>query len=198
MTSGCAWNGSRGVAFEGKKVNLVRVLHGFVQTVNQVVQHAARGVRKTRLGKKGADRMAIDRRMVLAGSLLGGLLAVSGPAEVRAENDLCPVVASQDWEAWLSRTPFSGDRLMLHVRGTVSLPTPGYTVNLREGPLTRSFPPTQMVVLEVREPINRIGTQVVDDRRVSVILPGQENYKSVRVVCGKTLLHEFSDVPLLR
>lgn len=144
------------------------------------------------------NRSAINRRSILAAGLAGGLLAATGATDAMAQDDLCPVVSSQDWEAWLARTPYSGDRLMLHVRGSVSMPTPGFAVSLREGPSTRSFPPTQMVVLEARPPLNDIAAQVITTASVSVILPGQEAYKAVRVVCGKEMLHEFTDVPVLR
>lgn len=143
-------------------------------------------------------RYAPSRRLLLASGLAGGLLAATGATNARAEDDLCPVVSSQDWEAWLARTPYSGDRLMLHVRGIVSMPTPGYAVSLREGPMTRSFPPTQMLVLEARPPLNEIAAQVIATSQVSVILPGQDTYKAVRVVCGKELLHEFTEVPVFR
>ncbi|PHP67496.1 hypothetical protein CSC94_07250 [Zhengella mangrovi] len=140
--------------------------------------------------------MPIKRQIVLAAAALAILSGSAGSLPARAANDICPVVSSQGWEAWLAETPYSNGRLMLYVRGSLSLPTPGYMVSLRAGPTTRSMPPTQIVVLETREPENRIVSQVVVQGGVSVILPGQEAYESVRVVCGNTLLHEFTDVPV--
>ncbi|MCB1383643.1 MAG: hypothetical protein KDJ73_12085 [Notoacmeibacter sp.] len=130
--------------------------------------------------------------LTAAATLLGAAPAAMGAGAK------CPVVSSQDWQAWLAPTPFSNRKLMLHVRGTVTLPTPGYDVRLVEGPITRSIPPIQTVWLQVRSPGAETVAQVLSTQSVSIIMRGFETYKSVRILCGNTPLREFSDVPQLK
>lgn len=96
---------------------------------------------------------------------------------------VCPVLGSQDWRAWLNKMP--GDTSsQLHLSGEIELPSPGYTVSVRVGPLDRMRPPTQIMVLEIEPPAGPAAA-VMTSRTVTYAGPALvAKYAGIRVVCG--------------
>jgi hypothetical protein len=104
----------------------------------------------------------------------------------------CPVLGSRNWQAKLTKpanTPAS-----LTVTGEVDLPTPGYTITLRQGLTDRAMPPSQQILTEFVPPQGMV-TQVVTTEQVSFTLPGAlPQYRSVLIRCSDTALATITDI----
>ena len=48
---------------------------------------------------------------------------------------------SRNWQATIDRMPGPGAQAMLHITGEIDMPTPGYSVELAQGPADRMMPP---------------------------------------------------------
>lgn len=107
----------------------------------------------------------------------------------------CPVIDSRDWTAWVDAEP-GPDAPTLHIRGTVDLPTPGYTYAWRVGLADRALPPGQHMHLDFSAP-DGVVTQVVTS--VDVAYTGEATYAEYRMIlvkCGGDVLAEITDVPV--
>ena len=105
----------------------------------------------------------------------------------------CSVIDGSDWVAWLNRMP-GPDGPSLHLSGKIVLPTPGYTIKVKAGPLDKSNPPVQRLNLELTPPTG-IVAQVVSSQEVKVQLPAlASSYGAVIVSCGDKTLATITDV----
>ena len=105
----------------------------------------------------------------------------------------CPVIESRDWIARVSAgTAGSGARLL--VTGELDLPTPGYTVTLKEGPADRRMPPAQHLLLELTPPDGMVS-QVVTT--VAVRYEGvaaYAEYRAILVQCHNRVLATITEI----
>jgi len=105
----------------------------------------------------------------------------------------CPVLESKNLKAWINAMPGTTEPT-LNISGEIVLPTGGYTVGVRPGPLDRRQPPTQRVILDLVKPdgaaLQALTTETVSGQ-LSDALPA---YRAVVVVCGDTTLAEITDI----
>lgn len=107
----------------------------------------------------------------------------------------CAVIESSDWKAWVNRMPGPGATPTLIVEGKVTLPTPGYTVELKLGRADRSMTPIQQLVLETTPPSGQV-MQVLTPHTARIDTPAiVAKYKAVRIVCNGNVIAEITDVP---
>ena len=105
----------------------------------------------------------------------------------------CPVIESSDWAAWLNKMP-GPDGPSLHINGKIVLPTPGYTVEVKKGPLDRRQPPAQRLRLEITPPTG-IVAQVITTQEVKAKFPTNISaYRSVIIGCGDKVLAKIDSV----
>lgn len=109
-----------------------------------------------------------------------------------AESGDCPVIDSADWRATVGQVEgVEGPQLV--VTGTVTMPTPGWTVRLEAGPADRSALPVQRLRLTASRP-EGIVIQVLDEVELRAVLPALGAYRGVAVDCGDLVLVELSEV----
>ena len=105
----------------------------------------------------------------------------------------CLIGESSDWVAWLNKMP-GPDGPSLHISGKIVLPTPGYTVEVRKGPLDRRQPPSQRLRLELTPPTG-IVAQVTTTQEVKASFPTNLSaYRSVIIGCGDKVLATINNV----
>lgn len=108
----------------------------------------------------------------------------------------CAVIESSDWAAWVNAMPGPDAVRTLHVTGRITLPTPGFTATLREGPVDRSAVPVQALILDLTPPEGMV-TQVIttqDVRFSGRAIAAQ--YSGVRVMCAGATIAEINDVTI--
>lgn len=123
---------------------------------------------------------------------LGGCATAAGGEGGGETAGACPIAGSSDWAAWVSAMP-GPDRPRLIVTGKVTVPTGGYRLALREGPLLRSEPPIQQILLDVALPSGG-ATQAIVTHEVRGEWPALERYRAVTIHCGGEVLAEISPV----
>ena len=107
----------------------------------------------------------------------------------------CAVIESSDWKAWVNRMPGIGATPILIVEGQVTLPTPGYTVELKLGRADRSMVPVQQLILQTTAPSGQV-MQVLTPQTARLDTPAiVAKYKAVQIVCGGNVIAEITDVP---
>ena len=108
------------------------------------------------------------------------------------QTDNCPVIESSNWVAKLSRASPAGASPLLFVSGDLTLPTPGYSVDLKIGKVDRSAVPTVFVVISTTPPDGMVA-QVLDTQTVSMTADAPASrLRSVIVICGNMRLFEIS------
>lgn len=83
---------------------------------------------------------------------------------------------------------------MLHVSGEIDLPTPGYTVVLREGPADRSAVPVQRLILDLAPPNGMVAQTVVTQIVRFEARPIAERYRAIIVMCAGQPIAEITDI----
>ena len=82
----------------------------------------------------------------------------------------------------------------LNISGEITLPTSGYTISVRAGPLDRRQPPTQRVILDLVKPDGpalQVLTMEAVSGQLSDALPA---YRAVMIVCGDKALAEIANI----
>jgi hypothetical protein len=147
--------------------------------------------------------MSMKNRMLLAGATLA--LSACGttsstqepplkPIEgVAASTGSCPVLASRNWGAKLTRV---AGKLKLTIDGEVDLPTPGFTPQWREGLSDRANPPGMQVLLSFEPPPgDEMVMQVVSIHRVHYeATVSSSHYRHILVRCGDAALVQLSEI----
>lgn len=133
-----------------------------------------------------------------AGDTANPAPAAADPAEAAAqaaadaaETDHCPVVASTGWRAALEMTGGKGAHLV--VRGTVTLPTPGWRLELAPGMADRSARPVQHFQL-LASPSAEMVAQVLTDYQVYAETPSLGAYGGVVIQCEGRVLAEIATI----
>jgi hypothetical protein len=117
---------------------------------------------------------------------------VAAPDDTATETALdsestCPVIESRNWSAHVSGAT-------LAVSGEIDLPTPGYTVTLKEGPADRAMPPAQHLLLELTPPdgmVTQVVTTVAVRYEGSAVYP---EYRAIIVQCNNQVLAAITEV----
>ena len=105
----------------------------------------------------------------------------------------CPVIDSSDWVAWLNKMP-GPNGPSLHIAGKIVVPTPGYTVTVKKGPLDRRQPPAQRLKLELTPPTGMVA-QVITTQEIKAAFPTNLSaYRAVIIGCGDKVLATIDKV----
>ena len=107
----------------------------------------------------------------------------------------CAVIANRNWTAHINAMPGPNAQRTLNVSGEIDLPTPGYTVTLREGPADRSARPVQQLILDTAPPAEIAAIQVVTPTQVSYQGPALGAYSAISIMCGGSSIATISDIP---
>lgn len=106
--------------------------------------------------------------------------------------DACPVLASTGWRAATGMAAGGKDRV-LAVSGTVTLPTPGWRLELAQGMADRSARPVQHFQLLASPPAG-IVAQVLTDYPVEAETPALGAYGGVVIQCEGRVLAEITGI----
>jgi hypothetical protein len=136
----------------------------------------------------------------LSGCAMSGDAPEPTPPPAVDQASDCPVIASRNWSAWIDAMPGPGPSpdsggLRLNIAGEIDLPSPGYTVEWREGPADRAQPPGLRMRLVITKPSGMV-TQVVTPTPVKYsgksFAPA---YRMIIVGCGDKALATITDIP---
>ncbi|MGI8931596.1 MAG: hypothetical protein ACR2FK_04345 [Sphingomicrobium sp.] len=105
----------------------------------------------------------------------------------------CPVVRSSDWRGHVDAMPGPNDNPRLIVTGQVTVPTGGYSLALRMGPVAESYPVQVTVYLDATPP-NGPATQALETREVRGSWRSEERVGSVTIRCGSRVLASLSGI----
>lgn len=135
----------------------------------------------------------LSRGMIIA--LCAGCAASANVIPAPATGAECPVIESRDWTAWVNKMPGPDiDGPQLHVTGTVTLPTPGFTLTYEPGPLDRSMRPVQHINLTYTAPDGMV-IQMLSEEEVQISIPAlSAEYRGVTLHCGGEVLAEITEV----
>lgn len=106
--------------------------------------------------------------------------------------DACPVIASTGWRVATGMAAGGKDRV-LAVTGTVTLPTPGWRLELAQGAADRSARPVQHFQLLASPPAG-IVAQVLTDYPVAAETPALGAYGGVVIQCEGRVLAEITGI----
>lgn len=109
----------------------------------------------------------------------------------------CPTVRSSDWRAHVDATPGSNDGPRLIVTGQVTVPTGGYRLALRMGPVAQSYP-VQVTVLLDATPPDGPATQALQTREVRGSWRSEDRVGSVTIRCGGRILAHLTGIATAR
>lgn len=118
------------------------------------------------------------------------------PADVIKDGN-CPIIRSDDWQAHVDAMPGPNRRPQLIVSGSVTVPTGGFKLALRMGPVAESYP-VQVTVLLDAIPPRGAATQALETREVRGVWPSEERVGSVTVRCGDRVVARLSNVETAR
>lgn len=114
----------------------------------------------------------------------------SPPAEAKGK---CPIVRSSDWHAHVDAMPGPNDNPRLIVTGRVTVPTGGYRLDLRMGPVAESYP-VQMTVYLDAVPPGGPATQALVTREVRGSWRSEQRVGSVTVRCNGEVIARLSNI----
>ncbi len=120
---------------------------------------------------------------------------VDAMTEDAAVESKCPVLESRNWAAWIDKMPApDADGPRLRITGEIDVPTPGYTVEWREGPADRAMPPGQRMILSLTAPGGMVA-QVVTTMTVDYAGKAAfDAYRAIYVVCEGEGIAEITDI----
>jgi hypothetical protein len=119
----------------------------------------------------------------------------AAPEPPASAPDACPIVQSADWKAWVNRMPGPGATPTLIVEGQVTLPTPGYTIELKLGRADRSMTPVQQLILVATPPAGQV-IPTLTPLTARIAAPAiAAKYKAVQIVCNGEVIAQVTDVP---
>ncbi|MET0546948.1 MAG: hypothetical protein ABWZ40_11615 [Caulobacterales bacterium] len=106
----------------------------------------------------------------------------------------CAVIENKNWQAFIDKMPGVNAKPSLRVTGEIVLPTPGFTIALKEGRADRSAIPTQHLILELTPPTGQV-MQALSTETVRYDGPAiAEKYTAVQIVCAGMQLAEITDI----
>jgi hypothetical protein len=121
----------------------------------------------------------------------------SDQESIHKERDVsCPIIESGKWHAWIDKFTQKKDTKRLIVVGEIVLPTPGFTIDWKQGATDRMSPPSLRLHLSATPPegmvIQAIARVAV---KINLETPIHE-FRSVIIFCGNKKLAEITDVRL--
>ena len=118
--------------------------------------------------------------------------AAAEPPSAPPRSD-CPVVSSRDWMAHVDAMPGPNDNPRLIVSGKVTVPTGGYRLALRMGPVAESYPVQVTIFLDATPPTGA-ATQALVTHDVRGSWRSEERVGSVTVRCGRRALARIDGI----
>lgn len=105
----------------------------------------------------------------------------------------CPIIGSRDWAAHVDAMPGPNANPRLIVTGKVTVPTGGYRVALRMGPVAESYPVQVTVFLDATAPTGA-ATQALVTHDVRGSWRSEERVGAVTIRCGSRALARIDDI----
>lgn len=115
------------------------------------------------------------------------------PPEPDQPTSDCPILKSNDWRAHVDAMPGPNDNPRLIVSGKITVPTSGYKLALRMGPVAESYPVQVTVYLDAIPPSGP-ATQALERRQVRGTWRSEERVGSVAIRCGSRMLARIGNV----
>jgi len=106
----------------------------------------------------------------------------------------CPHISNENWAAWLNGIPGSEDRPTLIVTGNVTVPTPGYTIELKPGRADRSMTPVQQMILTTKAPEGMTMQLLTTEQARYEGVAIAPQYKAVEIVCGGEIIARIDEI----
>lgn len=108
--------------------------------------------------------------------------------------DVCEVLDSRDWAAWVNKMPGPGAAPKIHVTGKVDVRSSGYTFEWQQGPLDRSATPALRLKLVPKAP-DGMATMAITTEEVKFEAPAlATGYSRVIIGCGGGTLAEIAEI----
>ena len=104
----------------------------------------------------------------------------------------CPVLESDNWTVWVESS--GDDKYQLLIQGDITLPTPGFQFEWREGPMDRAMPPGWRIELAATPPEGLVAQVLTDERIIAMMPSPYPRYREIRILCGDTELAVLPDV----
>lgn len=105
----------------------------------------------------------------------------------------CPIVRSRDWHAHVDAMPGPNRDPRLIVTAKVTVPTGGYRLGLRQGPVAESYPVQVTVFLDAVAP-GGPATQALETHEVRGSWRSEERVGSVTIRCGSEVIARLSNI----
>lgn len=120
--------------------------------------------------------------------LLAPALLLAGCVEVpETIYSACHATETSAWRAEIELRPSAHNRPVMQrflvVTGKVTVPSGGYSVSLAEGPVERSDPPIQQILIRTRPP-GGMATQALTTHDVRAEFPAMRRYGGLTIRCG--------------
>lgn len=116
---------------------------------------------------------------------------------IHKEHDVsCPVIESGKWHGWIDKFTQKKNNNRLIVAGEIVLPTPGFTIDWKQGATDRMSPPSLRLHLSAVPPEGMV-IQAITSVAVNINLETPiHEFRSVIIFCGNKKLAEITDVRL--
>ncbi len=108
--------------------------------------------------------------------------------------ETCPVLESRNWHAWIDKVLVRERKGRLNITGQIDLPSPGYAISWKLGPLDRAKPPGQRLSLDIKPPDGMV-IQVLTPTQIHIQTEAQVlEFREVAIYCEGTLLASLPGV----
>jgi hypothetical protein len=126
---------------------------------------------------------------------LAGLMALSScqTAAAGAPAADCPIIGSSDWAARVDAMPGPGSHPKLIVTGKVQVPTGGYRLALRLGPVAESYPVQVTIILDAVRPAGP-AAQAIVTHDVNGSWPVAPPIGSMTIRCGRQVIGRVDEI----
>ncbi len=118
------------------------------------------------------------------------------PENVVKQKDLCPIIRSDKWHAWLDKYNQKEGSFRLNVSGELTLPNPAYHIEWTAGPIDRMYPPGLRLLLKPKKR-DGMSIQVITDVPTSYQMDTPiSRYRYVSIYCEGVELAKIENVVL--
>lgn len=108
----------------------------------------------------------------------------------------CAVLKHKNWHGWIDKFSNESQNYRLNVSAEVTFPTPGFSIEWKQGPMDRRFPPTLRLNLIPTYPEGPTVQMLTTEKIHYTFDTPISKFSSVLVFCDDTLLSEIVDVRL--